>query len=145
MLVKSRIWRLLLVTAIFVIVGPPVGGIIAWTSMGAFSLKSPMSFIAGSYGEGILLALLTGLLVAFAGLWLASRSWKVPVLAALAANATLFVLTANMDLSRADYLTTLLDMGRVSLPPSLAAALVCWFLARPLLRDPSQRPVNSDA
>ena len=138
MVVKGRVWRLLLVTAIFVMAGPPIGGIVAWTSMGAFNLRSPVPFITGSYGEGVLLALGTGLLVAFAGLWLAMRSWRVPVISALTINIVFFVLTANMDLSRADYLTAFLNMMRVFLPPSLVAALACWFLTRPLLRDRSR-------
>lgn len=138
MLFQNRIWRFLLVTAIFTIVGPPVGGLAAWVGMGAFSLRSPMSFVAGSYGEGLILALGTGLFVAFAGLWLALRSWPVPIVAPLVSNALFFVLTADMDLSRADYLSALTNMGRVFLPPSLVAAFVCWLLARPLLRESVQ-------
>lgn len=135
MVFQSRVWRFLLVTAIFVIVGPPVGGLVAWASMGAaFSLRSPVPFVTGSYGEGMILALGSGLIVAFAGLWLALRSWPVPIVAALVSNALFFVLTADMDLSRADYVSALYNMGRVFLPPSIMAAVVCWFLARPLLR-----------
>ncbi len=139
MLFQNRVWRFLLVTAIFVIVGPPVGGLVAWTSMGAaFSLRSPVPFVTGSYGEGMILALGSGLLVAFAGLWLALRSWPVPIVAALVSNVLFFVLTADMDLSRADYVSALYNMGRVFLPPSIVASLVCWFLARPLLRTEGQ-------
>lgn len=145
MLVKGRVGRLLLVTAIFVIAGPPIGGIVAWTSMGAFNLRSPVPFITGSYVEGALMALGNGLLVAIAGLWLAMRSWRVPVISALAVNIIFFVLTANMDLSRADYSTAFLSMMRVFLPPSLIAALACWLLARPLLHDGAQDAVNSGA
>lgn len=135
MLFQNRFWRFLLVTAIFVVAGPPVGGVVAWTSMGAvFSLRSPVPFVTGSYGEGMILALGSGLIVAFAGLWLALRSWPVPIVAALVSNALFFVLTADMDLSRADYASALYNMGRVFLPPSIVAALVCWLLARPLLR-----------
>ena len=135
MLVKSRFWRFFLVMAIFALVGPPVGGLVAWIGMGAFDLKSPLPFLAEAYGEGLSLALGSGLLAGFAGLWLAMRSWLVPVVATFASNAILFVLTAEMDMSRADYLAALLNVGRVFLAPSLAAALVCWFLARPLLRQ----------
>lgn len=139
MLFQNRIWRFLLVTAIFAVVGPPVGGIVAWTSMGAaFSLRSPAPFITGAYGEGMILALGSGLLVAFAGLWLALCSWPVPIIAALVSNVLFFVLTADMDLSRADYVSALYNMGRVFLPPSIVAAFVCWILARPLLHPPRQ-------
>lgn len=135
MLFQNRIWRLLLVTTIFVVVGPPVGGLVAWTGAGALSLRSPVPFVMGSYSEGMMLALGSGLIVAFAGLWLALRSWPAPIVAALVSNALFFVLTADMDLSRADYLTALLDMGHIFLLPSLAAAFVCWFLSQPLLRE----------
>lgn len=145
MLVKSRVWRFLLVSTIFGIAGPPIGGIVAWTSMGAFNLSSPIPFITGSYGEGVLLALGSGLLVAFAGIWLALRSWQVPLISALVINGVFFVLTANMDLSRADYLTAFVSMMYVFLPPSLVAALVCWFLARPLLRESTQDAASSGA
>ncbi|MBK1867406.1 hypothetical protein [Taklimakanibacter albus] len=139
MLFQNRVWRVLLVTAIFVVVGPPVGGVVSWMSMGAaFSLRSPVPFVTGSYGEGMILALSSGLIVAFAGLWLALRSWPVPIVAALVSNALFFVLTADMDLSRADYVSALYNMGRVFLPPSIVAALVCWFMARPLLRAEGQ-------
>lgn len=138
MLFQNRIWRFLLVTAIFVIVGPPVGGLVAWASMGAFSFRSPTPFVTGSYGEGMILALGSGVFVAFAGLWLAVRSWPVPIVAAFVSNALFFILTADMDLSRADYLSALINMCRVFLPPSLAAAFVCWLLARPLLRESVQ-------
>lgn len=145
MVVKGRVWRLLLVTAIFVMAGPPIGGIVAWTSLGAFNLRSPVPFITGSYREGVLLALGSGLLVAFSGLWLAMRSWRVPVISAVTINIVFFVLTANMDLSRADYLTAFLSMMRVFLPPSLVAALACWFLTRRLLRENAQDAANSGA
>lgn len=133
MLVKSRILRFFLVTAIFVVAGPPIGGIVAWTSMTALNHGSPLQFIAGSYGDGVLIALSTGLLVAFAGLWLAMQSWKTAVVAALASNAIFIVLTADLDLSRADYLSGILRVGRFFLLPSLVAALACWAVVRPLL------------
>lgn len=144
-LIKNRIWRFFLVTAIFVIAGPPIGGIVAWTGMAALSRGSPLPFITGSYDEGLLLALSTGLLVGFAGLWLAQRSWRAPVVAALASNAIFFVLTADLDLSRADYLSAILRMGRVFLLPSIVAALACWFLARPLLGESARNSANTEA
>jgi hypothetical protein len=129
----SKLWRLILATAIFIIVGPPTGGLIAWLGMGAASLQSPMPFILGSYSEGIWLALGTGLIVAGAGLWLNMSSWVVPIVAALAVNALFFVLTAGMDISQADYPGDLLRVGRAFLVPSLAAAWLCWLLTRKLL------------
>ena len=82
----------------------------------------------------ILLALGTGLVVAGAALWLNMTSWAVPIVATLAINALFFVLTAGMDISHADYAGVLLRLGRAFLLPSLAAAWLCWFLTRSLLR-----------
>lgn len=132
---ESKPWRFLLAVAIFVIAGPPVGGLVAWLGMGAFSLRSPLPFIVGSYSEGIWLALGTGLIVAGAGLWLNMSSWAVPIVAALAINAIFFVLTAGMDFSQADYPGILLRIGQAFLLPSFAAAFVCWLLTRRLLQD----------
>jgi hypothetical protein len=131
---ESKLWRLTLVTAIFVVLGPPAGGMVAWLGMGARSLRSPLPFIIGSYSEGMLLALGTGLIVAGAGLWLSMTSWLVPVVATLVINGLFFVLTAGMDFAQADYPAVLIRVGRAFLLPSLAAAWLCWFLTRNLLR-----------
>lgn len=124
----------MVVTALFVVVGPPLGGLMAWLGMGAWSGRSPVPFTMGSYGEGILLAFGTGLIVGVAGLWFGMRSWLVPMASALIVNAVFFVLTAGVDLSQGDYPGTLLRIASVFLPPSLAAAWGCWFLTRRIVR-----------
>jgi hypothetical protein len=134
---ESKLWRFMLVVAIFVIAGPPIGGLVAWLGMGAFSLRSPVPFIIGSYSEGLWLALGTGLIVAVAGLWLDMNSWLVPIVATLAMNALFFVLTAGMDFSHADYPSILLRIGHAFLLPSFVAAIVCWLLIRKLLQSSS--------
>ncbi|MGE0239363.1 MAG: hypothetical protein AB7F09_00435 [Parvibaculaceae bacterium] len=131
---QSKLWRFILVTAIFVILGPPAGGLVAWLAMGALAFASPWPFILSSYSEGILLALGTGMIVAGAGLWLAMTSWFVPTLATLIVNAIFFVLTAGMDFAQADYPSVLLRVGRAFLLPSLVAAWLCWLVTRELLR-----------
>lgn len=131
---ETKLWRFILVTAIFVVLGPPAGGMVAWLAMGATTLRSPLPFIVGSYSEGMFLALGTGVIVAGAGLWLNMTSWLVPTIATLAINALFFVLTAGMDFAQADYPAVLLRVGRAFLLPSLVAAWLCWYLSRNLLR-----------
>jgi hypothetical protein len=131
---ESKLWRFILVTAIFVVLGPPTAGMVAWLAMGALSLSSPLPFIIGSYSEGMFLALGTGVIVASVGLWLNMTSWLVPAVATLAINAMFFVLTAGMDIAQADYLAVLLRVGRAFLLPSFVAAWLCWYLSRHLLR-----------
>ena len=58
--------RLALCILVFALVGPPVGGLVAWLGMGAASLRSPVPFIAGSWLEGGALALATGIVTAIA-------------------------------------------------------------------------------
>jgi len=131
---ESKLWRFMLVTAIFVVLGPPIGGAVAWLGMGASSFRSPLPFILGSYSEGIWLALGTGMIVAGAGLWLNMTSWLVPAIATLAVNALFFVLAAGMDFSQADYAAVLLRVGHAFLLPSFIAAWLCWLITRRLLR-----------
>lgn len=131
---ETKLWRFMLVTAVFVVIGPPTGGMVAWLAMGATALRSPLPFIVGSYSEGMFLALGTGVIVAGAGLWLNMTSWLVPTLATLAINAMFFVLTAGMDFAQADYPAVLIRVGRAFLLPSLVAAWLCWYLSRNLLR-----------
>jgi hypothetical protein len=130
---ESKLWRFMLVTAVFVVLGPPIGGLVVWLGMGASSLRSPLPFILGSYSEGIWLALGTGMIVAGAGLWLNMTSWLVPAVATLIVNALFFVLAAGMDFSQADYAAVLLRVGHAFLLPSFVAAWLCWLITRKLL------------
>ncbi len=113
---------------VFAIAGPPIGGLVAWLDMGALSARSPLPFIAGAWLEGGVLALGAGLLTAIAA-WRGLRSWWVPVIAAAAVCATFIVASAGMDWS------AMLRVGKVLMPPSIAAALACWLLTRRLFRN----------
>ena len=130
----STVWRVILVVCVFAVVGPPVGGAVAWLMMGARSLRSPLPFITGAYGEGIWIAIGTGILCCAVALLLRQTSWFVPVAAALAVTALAIAVGAVMDPPRGDVLAALARVAVVFLPPSIVAALVCWLIARPLLR-----------
>lgn len=118
---------------VFALVGPPIGGMVAWLMMGAQSLRSPLPFITGSYLEGSLLAAGAGLLTGIAAI-LGMTSWLVPVLMALLINLILFVAVTGPEFSAPNYWEAALRVARVFLLPSVAAALVCWALTRKLFR-----------
>jgi len=119
--------RLVLCILVFALVGPPIGGLVAWLGMGAASLRSPVAFIAGSWLEGGALALATGIVTALA----ARRgvtTWIAPVAAAALITALFIAATAGGEGA------AMLRTAPVLMPPAIAAALACWLLTRRLLR-----------
>jgi hypothetical protein len=120
--------RALLAVAVFAIVGPPVGGLTAWLSMAPTS-QSPSPFVTGSYGEGLILAVITGALVVVAA-GFGKGSWVVAIGAALLANVAFHLGTAGTAVTDIEVLSRL---ARAFLPASTVAALVCWALTRRLL------------
>lgn len=131
----TRISRAIAIIALFGVVGPPVGGLVAWVMMGARSLRSPLPFITGSYGEGAILAVLVGVVCCVAALTLRSVSWLVPIVTAIVVCAAALVVGAAIDPNRPEMLGAVLRMASVFLLPSVVAAVVCWALGRRLLRD----------
>jgi hypothetical protein len=119
--------RFLLGILVFALVGPPVGGMVAWLGMGAAALRSPVPFIAGSWGEGMALALATGVLTAFAA-WRGVASWLVPAVAAALITTLFIVATTGGDWA------AMMRTAPVLMPPASVAALVCWLLTRGLFR-----------
>ena len=112
--------------------GPPVGGLVAWLTMGARGLNSPLPFVTGAYAEAVALAFGVGVIVAAASL--AGRmSALVPLLAALLINFVMFAVTGSLSFSSFDP-DPLFRVAYVFIPPSLVAAMVCWLLTRELLR-----------
>jgi len=113
---------------VFAIVGPPVGGLVAWLGMGAATLRSPLPFIAGSWLEGGALALATGLVTAIAARR-GATSWMIPVAAAALITAVFVAATAGGEG------TAMLRTAPVLMPPAIVASFVCWLLTRRLFRD----------
>jgi hypothetical protein len=130
----AKLWRLLACVAVFAVVGPPVGGLVAWVAMGARTLRSPLPFLGGAYGEGFVLAIAAGALVGLAALWLGTTSWIVPVVVAVMVNVVMLAANAVVAQVEPDLVTGSLRIAGVFFPPSLIAALACWWLTRPLLR-----------
>jgi hypothetical protein len=129
----STALRAILVVGVFAVLGPPVGGAVAWLMMGARSLRSPLPFITGAYGEAIWLAIGTGLICG-AALLLRRVSWLVPICAALAVSSVAIVIGLVIDPPRGDVLAALARVAVVFVPPAIVAALVCWLIARRFLR-----------
>jgi len=125
--------RIVLVVCVFALVGPPIGGAVAWLMMGARSLRSPLPFITGAYGEGVMLAIGTGFVCCAAALVLRTANWLVPIGATLLVNAVAFVVAAALDPPRVDLPTAMTRVAVVFVPPSIVAALVCWMIARRFL------------
>lgn len=119
--------RLVFGILVFALIGPPVGGLVAWLGMGAAALRSPVPFVAGSWLESGALGLATGVVTAVAA-WRGVASWIVPVAAAALITATFIAATAGGDWS------AMLRAGSVLMPTAIAAALACWLLTRRLLR-----------
>jgi hypothetical protein len=130
----SVVARIVLVVCVFALVGPPIGGAVAWLMMGARSLRSPLPFITGAYGEGAVLAIATGVVCCAVALALRKSGWLVPIGAALAVDAIAFIVTAILDPPQVDLLTALTRVAVVFVPPSIVAALVCWMISRRLLQ-----------
>lgn len=128
----SGLFRLFAFVGIFGLVGPAVGGAVAWVTMGARSMRSPLPFVTGAYPEGIFLALAVGVVTGIATLWFGKPSWIVPVAVSIVVTMGFVVFLAG-DPGRPDLAGILLRLTGVFLPPSLAAGLACWWLARLLL------------
>jgi thiamine transporter ThiT len=128
----SKVLRLLAAIGVFCAVGPPVGGLVTWAAMGASTLRSPIPFVTGSYAEGVALALVAGLLVGLAAWWLGNAPWFVPV--AVVAIVNVAVLGVTFAADPPDLAAAAIRIGRVFLPASFVATLVCWLLTRRLLR-----------
>jgi hypothetical protein len=128
----STALRAILVVVVFAVVGPPIGGAVAWLMMSA--RRSPLWFITGAYGEAVWLAIGTGVLCCAVALVLRRTSWLVPICAALAASAVAITVGAVIDPPRGDLLAALTRVAVAFVPPAIVAALVCWLIARPLLR-----------
>jgi hypothetical protein len=129
----SRAVRVLVALAIFGIAGPPIGGLVAWLTMGARDLHSPLPFLTGAYAEAAALAIGVGVLVAAAS-FAGRTSALVPLVGALLINVLMFAVTGSLSFSSSFDPDTLLRVAYVFIPPSLVAAMACWLLTRELLK-----------
>jgi hypothetical protein len=128
----STALRAILVVGVFAVLGPPIGGAVAWLMMGA--RRSPLPFIAGAYGEGIWLAIGTGILCCTVVLVWRRASWFVPIGAALVASTVAIVIGILVEPPRDAVLAALARVPVAFVPPAIVAACVCWLIARRFFR-----------
>jgi hypothetical protein len=133
---------------VFVLVGPPIGGVVFWIEALALALWEGRAVMPGavrledirflfvatllSYLYGGPFAVASGVLHAAAAIWLRQNSIMVPITAAVvvsAAGGALLVLSAARGA-----LMVLMGGLTIILPASLVASLVCWYLTRQWLR-----------
>jgi hypothetical protein len=128
----SKAWRVLAAVAVFGVVGPPVGGLATWVTMGTGTLRSPMPFVTSSYAEGVVLAIAAGVLIGVAALWFGSAPWPIPIGVVVIVNVAMLVTTVVAN--PPDFVAAMIRVVRVFFPASLAATFACWLLTRRLLR-----------
>jgi hypothetical protein len=135
--------RFIRIIAIFLLIGPPVGGITLWVAVLSFGLENdafshhPLQALAGiilfSYPFGGLFALTSGTCHAVSAIWLRWNSVLVPLIAGS-------MLSAVDDYffkyhRHSDWLAELEKTTAVSVAPMLAASLACWRISHRFARE----------
>jgi hypothetical protein len=136
---RRILWRFAAIVAVFLALGPPVGGLSLWV-VSVWRSKSGimhafLPILGFSYFVGFFFALVAGVIVAAAGLWWRRNSLLVPVLAAAVASVAV-VLTAKLfalPTASIHHETEMIILVYFAI--SLVAAVVCWFATRKLVRS----------
>ena len=142
----SPVKRFIGIVAIYLLVGPPVGGIVFWIAAATAEISReratlPAAFglffviIAFSYPVGGPLVFVSGHIDAVAAIWFRQTSILVPLVAGclLAALGSAVIFWSSLNV----YSNFWLEFGsglKWLLPAALIAALVCWRLTRRLAR-----------
>jgi hypothetical protein len=142
----SRVGAYFLVTVIFLGIGPLVGSLAVWIAAsvskfvaanGNIGSPGPVGYLAAlwlvlffGYVIGIGYALVAGVLVAVAGIWMRWNNLFVPFVAALAASliGSYIVTLYNLRPLTNDWTITGI------FPICLVATLVCWYVTRGIVR-----------
>jgi len=129
--------RFIRIVAIFLLIGPPAGGITVWLvalSVGLLRdapdssvLHGLPAFILFSYPLGGLFALACGIVHAVSAIWLRWSSIWVPLITGTVLSMPVWI-RPHLDLPQLEGNIAL------SMTPMLAASLICWRVSRPLLR-----------
>jgi hypothetical protein len=128
----SALWRFVFIVAIFLLLWPPIGGVVVW-----WVKFDGLDWLAAAVIYAYLLcvpsALLAGIVHAVAALSFRHYSILVPIVA-----AALAALLIEMVIVNPFFLRELADKTMSSLElllfASLIASLICWYLTRPLAR-----------
>jgi hypothetical protein len=134
----SAVWRFAFIVAIFLLVWPPIFGIIGWWMKFDFGpplLAWIVTIAIYSYALFAAPALLAGIIHAVAAIRFHHNSILVPL--AAAAGATILNL-ALIDMiamgSARDVINVPMESFLIFLIPSLIASLICWRLTRRFAR-----------
>jgi hypothetical protein len=143
----SPIKHFVKIVAVYLLVGPPVGGVVLWiltTTAEILRGRIPLSdiipmfltVIVFSYPAGAPFALLAGIIDAVAAIWLRYTSILVPVIAGCIATAASGAVTYwTMWNAYGSFVwREVVSALTVTLLVSLVAALVCWRLTRRFAR-----------
>jgi hypothetical protein len=127
----SALWRFVFIVAIFLLIWPPIGGIVVWWGPQMFAWLA--AFVIYACLLCMPSALLAGIMHAVAALGFRHYSIPVPI-----AAAVLAALLIEMVIVNPFFLRELTDKTMSSLElllfASLIASLICWHLTRPLAR-----------
>ena len=132
----SALWRFVFIVAIFLLIWPPICGIVVWwvkVDSGPAMLALFAAAVIYAYLLCVPSALLAGIMHAVAALSFRHYSILVPI-----AAAALAALLIEMVIVNPFFLRELADKTMSSLElllfASLIASLICWRLTRPLAR-----------
>ena len=130
----STLWRFVFIVAIFLLLWPPIGGIVVWcVKFESLGLDWLAAAIIYAYLLCAPSALLAGIVHAVAISGFRHYSILVPVVA-----AALAALLIEMVIVNPFFLRELADETMSSLQlllfASLIASFLCWYLTRPLAR-----------
>ena len=132
----SALWRFVFIVAIFLLIWPPIVGVVVWWvkfDSGPSMLALLAAVVIYAYLLGGPSALLAGIVHAVAALSFRHYSILVPIVA-----AALAALLIEMVIVNPFFLRELADKTMSGLElllfASLIASLICWRLTRPLAR-----------
>jgi hypothetical protein len=134
------------IVAIYLFIGPPIGGIVFWIEMLGVDLGRGHVVLPGvvpaffvmvvfSYPIGAPFAFVAGIVHAFCVLWLRQTSILVPFITACAVSAVAVAVIVWMTPNEFKNFWGEFRSGlKLMLPVSLIATLACWWLARRWVR-----------
>jgi hypothetical protein len=140
----SGVFRFIVIVAVFLLVGPPVGGAVVWAFIvlnmllldSAAPHALPMLFmtVLYAYPLGAPFALAVGIVHAIAAIRMKQNSFLVPLVAAILVTVVGIALFVAIKPWPGTYGGEVLAGLVLSMPPSLVASFACWRLTRSVAR-----------
>jgi hypothetical protein len=140
----SGVFRFIVIVAVFLLVGPPVGGAVVWAfvvlNMSLLDYGAPHALpmlfmtVLYAYPLGAPFALAVGIVHAIAAIRLKQNSFLVPLVAAILVTVVGIGLFVAIKPWPGTYGGEVLAGLVLSMPPSLVASFVCWRLTRSVAR-----------